>query len=239
MKTGAMALFGEKYGEMVRVVTIDPLYSIELCGGTHVGATGELGYFKIRSESAVAAGVRRIEAVGGSAAEKYIDQELSHLSAVRDQLKNPKELVRSLQDLQTENSGMRKKIESMEMKQAVQLKISLANEVSMIGKYAFIGQVCEGVSPDTLRMLGGEYRHAMPNLLIILAIITEGKPFVVVGLGDRLIAEKNLNASKIIKEIVAPLIKGGGGGQNTLATAGGQDASALESVFSAVRVLLG
>jgi len=239
MKTGAMALFGEKYGEMVRVVTIDPLYSIELCGGTHVGATGELGYFKIRSESAVAAGVRRIEAVAGSAAEKYIDQELSLLSAVRDQLKNPKELVRSLQDLQTENSGMRKKIESMEMKQAVQLKISLANEVSMIGKYAFIGQVCEGVSPDTLRMLGGEYRHAMPNLLIILAIITEGKPFVVVGLGDRLIAEKNLNASKIIKEIVAPLIKGGGGGQNTLATAGGQDAGALESVFSAVRVLLG
>src|SRR5450432_805074 len=239
MKTGAMALFGEKYGEMVRVVTIDPLYSIELCGGTHVGATGELGYFKIRSESAVAAGVRRIEAVAGSAAEKYIDQELSLLSAVRDQLKNPKELVRSLQDLQTENSGMWKKIESMEMKQAVQLKISLANEVSMIGKYAFIGQVCEGVSPDTLRMLGGEYRHAMPNLLIILAIITEGKPFVVVGLGDRLIAEKNLNASKIIKEIVAPLIKGGGGGQNTLATAGGQDAGALESVFSAVRVLLG
>src|SRR6185295_6089328 len=117
MKTGAMALFGEKYGELVRVVIIDPAYSIELCGGTHVSATGELGFFKIKSESAVAAGVRRIEAVAGVAAENYINGELNVLKSVRDQFKNPKELLKSLQDLQSETASQRKRIESMELNQ--------------------------------------------------------------------------------------------------------------------------
>ncbi len=238
LKTGAMALFGEKYGELVRVVIIDPAYSIELCGGTHVSATGELGFFKIKSESAVAAGVRRIEAVAGVAAENYINGELNVLKAVRDQFKNPKELLKSLQDLQSESASQRKRIESMEMKQALHFKAELLKEIIPAGKYKFIGKFLEGVSPDAIRKISGELRQELPDLLLVLATVLEGKPSVTIAIGDQMIREKNLDASKIIKEIVAPLIKGGGGGQKTIATAGGQDASTLESVVSAVKALI-
>jgi alanyl-tRNA synthetase len=238
MKTGAMALFGEKYGDVVRVVIIDPDYSIELCGGTHVSATGELGFFKIRSESAIAAGVRRIEAMAGQAAEIYINGELRLLSSVQEQLKNPKDLLRLLQDLQSDSNNMRKRIESMEMKQVARLKTELKTEVIPIGKYQFIGKLTEGIGPEALRKLGTELRLEIPQLLLILATVSEDKSFVVIGLGDQLVSEKNLDAVKIVKEIVAPQIEGGGGGQKTLATAGGQDTRALTKVISDVKSIL-
>jgi alanyl-tRNA synthetase len=238
MKIGAMALFGEKYGDTVRVVTIDPSYSIELCGGTHVAATGELGFFKIKSESAIAAGVRRIEAVAGSAAENYVNGELAVLTAVQDQFKNPKDLLKSLHDLQTETSNMRKKLESMEMKQSAHLKTELQDKAVAVGKYSFIGQICDGIGAEALRKLAADLRADNSNLLLILAVVTEGKPFVAIGIGDQLASGKNLDASKIIKELVAPKIKGGGGGQKTLASAGGQDASSLESLISSLKDLL-
>jgi alanyl-tRNA synthetase len=238
MKTGAMALFGEKYGEMVRVVTIDPSYSVELCGGTHVGSTGELGFFKIKTESAVAAGVRRIEAVAGKAAEEFIHAELTVLSAVREQLKNPKDPLKSLQDLHAENAGMRKRMESMEMKQASAFKSELLDEMIPVGRYAFIGKISPDLGPDALRKLALELRDSENRLLLVLATVSEGKPLVIIGLGDLVVSEKNLDASKIVREIVAPRIKGGGGGQKNLASAGGQDASALEAVISEVKALL-
>jgi alanyl-tRNA synthetase len=233
-----MALFGEKYGDTVRVVIIDPEYSIELCGGTHVSATGELGFFKIKTESAIAAGVRRIEAIAGLEAEKYINAELKLLSSVQEQLKNPKDLLKSLEDLQSGSNNMRKRIESMEMKQVAQLKTELKNEAISIGKYGFIEKLNEDITPEALRKLGIELRQEIPQVLLVLATVSDGKPFVVIGIGDQLIHEKNLDAAKIVKEIVAPQIKGGGGGQKTLATAGGQDASALMKVISDVKALL-
>ncbi len=238
LNTGAMALFGEKYGEMVRVVTIDPDYSVELCGGTHVGATGELGFFKIKSESAIAAGVRRIEAVAGQAAEEFINNELAILLDVRQQLNNPKDLRRSIVDLHAENGIQRKKIESLEQKLAVRLKESLIQGLQTFESFTFIGQIVDGPGPETVRKLAGELRQELPNLLLVLCTVNEGKPFVVIGLGEKLISEKHLDATKIVREIVAPKIKGGGGGQKTLATAGGQDAGSLDAVITSVKALL-
>lgn len=238
LKIGAMALFGEKYGDTVRVVTIDPAFSVELCGGTHVAASGELGFFKIKSESAVAAGVRRIEAIAGLAAENFVDHELNILSGVREHFKNPKDLLKSLEDLQSESGSMRRKLESLETKQAAHLKTELLGKVISMGKYAFIGEICDGIGPEALRKLAGEIRAESPSLLLVLAVITEGKPFVVIGIGDALAGEKNLDASKLIRELVAPKIKGGGGGQKTLASAGGQDAGELLSVMTSLKGLL-
>jgi alanyl-tRNA synthetase len=229
MKTGAMALFGEKYGDVVRVVIIDPAFSIELCGGTHVSTSGELGFFKIKSESAVAAGVRRIEDV---------DDEFKILNKIRDQFKNPKELLKSVQELQTETGNLRKRIESMEMKQAGLLRIELLKASISLGNYKFIGKIIESISPDSLRKLASDLRQDSPDLMVILATVSDERPQVVIGLGDLLISEKKLDASKIIKEIVAPLIKGGGGGQKNLATAGGQDAGDLGSVINSVKALI-
>src|SRR4029078_5355071 len=104
MKSGAMALFGEKYGDVVRVVIIDPTYSVELCGGTHVGSTGELGFFKITHETAVAAGVRRIEAVCGKQSEDYLNEQLKTLQQIKEQLKNPKDILKSLENISEENA---------------------------------------------------------------------------------------------------------------------------------------
>jgi alanyl-tRNA synthetase len=239
LKTGAMALFGEKYGDTVRVVTVDPSFSIELCGGTHVSASAELGFFKIKSESAVAAGVRRIEAVAGEAAGNLINQELAVLNSVREQFKNPKDLLKSLQDQQAEINAMRKRIESAEARQSSQLKADLFKNHESVGPFAFIGKICEGIGPDALRKLGGELRQENSRLLLVLAVVTDGKPFVVIGIGDQLADEKNLDATQIVREKVAPLIKGGGGGQKTLATAGGQNAVALVEIISSVKSLLG
>jgi alanyl-tRNA synthetase len=133
---------------------------------------------------------------------------------------------------------MRKRLESMEMKQAGQLKKDLIHEQVQIGEYLYIGKICEGVGPDTLRKLAGDLRQEIPNLLIALAIVSEGKPFVVIGLGDLLVREKNLDASNIVRGIVASRIKGGGGGQKTLASAGGLDAGALPAVLSDVKSLI-
>jgi alanyl-tRNA synthetase len=235
---GAMALFGEKYGDRVRVVIMDPQFSIELCGGTHVGHTGELGYFKIKHESAVAAGVRRIEAVCGKAAAAIIVEQHNEIHQLKEVLKNPKELVKSVEQLLQENNDLRKKIESLEAKQLHIIHQELLNKVQTIEGVSFIGEVVEVSSADALKKLCFEFKKSLTNYLIVLAANVDGKAQTVVMIEDALAASKNLEAPKIIKEHIAPLIKGGGGGQKTLATAGGQDASNLQSVIETVKGLL-
>ena len=235
---GAMALFGEKYGDRVRVVIIDPNYSIELCGGTHVGSTGELGFFKIKHEAAVAAGVRRIEAVSGKAVEALINEQFEQVRIIRENLKNPKELSKAVDTLLSDNSELRKRIESLEAKQLIVIKNELLQQTENINGISFLGAVVEVSNADSLKKLCFELKNELTNYVVVLTAAIDGKAQVAVLLDESVSVSKNLEAPKIIKEQIAGLIKGGGGGQKTLATAGGQDASNLAVVIEKVRALI-
>ena len=244
LQSGAMALFGEKYGDTVRVVIIDPKYSVELCGGTHVGATGELGFFRIRHEGAVAAGVRRIEAVGGKAAETFVDEQFAELHTVRELLKHPRELAKAAEGLVSENADLKKKLEKVEARQLETLRQQLLQKTESVNGVTFVGEVIEATSADALKKLAFDLRPGLstlpgnPPFVVALAANIEGKAAVAILLDEKLVETRNLQAPAIIKEHIAPLIKGGGGGQKSLATAGGQDASNLPQVIERVKKLL-
>ncbi|OQP47045.1 alanine--tRNA ligase [Niastella yeongjuensis] len=238
LKLGAMALFGEKYGDVVRVVIMDPAYSVELCGGTHVGATGELGLFKIKHETAVAAGVRRIEAISGLAAEQYVNEQLTQLHQVKDELKSPADLLKAVQNLAADNSDLKKKLEHLENRILVGVRNELLHKDEIINGVTFVGDVVEVSNADALKKLVFDMKNHLNDHVVVLCANIGGKPFVAVGIADTVAAARSLDAGKIIKEHIAPLIKGGGGGQKTLATAGGQDASNLQQVIDKVKSLL-
>ncbi len=235
---GAMALFGEKYGDVVRVVIMDPAYSIELCGGTHVGSTGELGLFKIKHETAVAAGVRRIEAVCGKAAGDLINKTFVEISVISGLLKHPKDVAKSIENLQAENASLKKHIEALEARQLVIIRNELLQKDEIINNVTFVGEIIEVSSADALKKLCFDLKNKLHDHVAVLCANIDGKPFVAIGISDTVVVAKNLDAGKIIKEHVAPLIKGGGGGQKNLATAGGQDVSGLREVIEKVRGLL-
>ncbi len=235
---GAMALFGEKYGNVVRVVIMDAQYSIELCGGTHVGATGQLGYFKIISEGAVAAGVRRMEAVSGKAAEDFINGKLQLISNIQTQLKNPKDVLKAIEKLQEERSQLEKHVEHLEARQLVIIRNELLTKDEIINEVTFVGQMVSVSSADALKKLCFDLKSHLNDHVIVLCANIDGKPFVAVGVDEKVVVARGLDAGKIIKEQVAPLIKGGGGGQKTLATAGGQEVGNLLAVIEKVRGLL-
>ena len=235
---GAMALFGEKYGDIVRVVIMDPNYSIELCGGTHVGSTGELGTFKIQHETAVAAGVRRIEAVCGLAAEMYINEQFVTLSEIRSLLKNSKDINKSIENLLAENNTLSKRIEGLEARQLVGIRNELLQKDEIINNVTFVGAVIEVSNADALKKLCTDLKNHLHDHLVVLCSNIDGKAFVAIGISDTVVSAKNLDAAKIIKEQVAGLIKGGGGGQKNLGTAGGQDVSNLKEVIEKVKALL-
>ncbi|MGE5518363.1 MAG: alanine--tRNA ligase [Candidatus Dadabacteria bacterium] len=238
MKTGAMALFGEKYGDVVRVVIMDENYSIELCGGTHVGSTGELGYFKILSEAAIAAGVRRIEAISGKMAEDYMEEQLQTLRDAKELLKQPKDILKSISSLSEENSALRKQIESYQANALNTLKETLKQKVKTINGVNFIGEVVNVNSADALKKLAFELKQQIPHHVIALGSAVDGKAHVLVQIDESLVKEKGLDASAIIKQKISPIIQGGGGGQKTLATAGGKDQAALHQAISSVESLL-
>lgn len=238
VEMGAMALFGEKYGDKVRVVIIDPEYSIELCGGTHVGATGELGLFKLKHESAVAAGVRRVEAVCGKAAEDYINNNMALLHQLKEALKNTKDPLKAVEKLQDEKAKLDKRVESLEARQLVAIRNEVLQKDEVVDDVNFVADIVEVSSADALKKLCFDIKHHVNDHVVVLCANIDGKAFVAVGVDDKVVAAKELDAGKIIKQQVAPLIKGGGGGQKTLATAGGQDASKLQEVIDAVKGLL-
>ena len=235
MKLGAMALFGEKYGDTVRVVIMDENFSIELCGGTHVMHTGELNIFKIISESAVAAGVRRFEALAGCKAEAYIMAQLKQLNDIKTEFKNPKDLLGSIKNLQDEKTALQKQLERLEAKALVGIRGQLLAIREKIGDVTFIADQLEVSNGDSLKKLCVDLKNEIQgSYLICLTANIGGKVSVAVSVDDN----STLDAGKIIKEHIAPLIKGGGGGNKTLATAGGQDASQLVNVIETVKGLV-
>ena len=219
---GAMALFGEKYGDRVRVVVIDPDYSVELCGGTHVMHTGMIGLLSIKSESAVAAGVRRIEALTGPAAFRFLSGQFEKLKEVGTILKAA-DPVKALEKLLTEKAELEKKVEHLEARNLVAVRNEILKHDEIINGVTFIGTQVQVSNPDALKKLCFDLRNNLHDYLVVLTANIDGKAFVAIGISDTVVAARNLDAGKIIKETVAPLIKGGGGGQKNLATAGGQD----------------
>jgi len=203
-----------------------------------VGNTGELGLFKIKQETAVAAGVRRIEAVSGKAAEDYVAKQLDELNQVKEIFKNPKDLRKSIQNLQEENSSLQKRIESLEARQLVAIRNDLMHKDEIINNVSFIGEIVEVPTADALKKLCFDFRNNLHDHLVVLCANIGGKASVAVGISETVVKAKSLDAGKIIKEQVSKLINGGGGGQPTLATAGGQDHSHFAEVIAAVKALL-
>lgn len=230
---GAMALFGEKYGDEVRVIKFGE--SIELCGGTHTSATGNIGIIKITTESAIAAGVRRIEAVTGKAAEEY----LNHLADLAEELKlffNTPNIMQAVQKMALENEQLLKEIESYQKQKTQNLITELEKRVQHLDNFNIIRDV--GMTdPDIMKQAAYHLRNRLEKLLIVLGTNYKDKPAIIVALSDDLV-EKGINASKIIRE-AAVLIMGGGGGQPSLATAGGKNCNDLEqAVDKAIALVL-
>ncbi|NBW34892.1 MAG: alanine--tRNA ligase [Cytophagia bacterium] len=227
---GAMALFGEKYGDFVRVITFDPKFSVELCGGTHVRATGHIGLFKIISESSVAAGVRRIEAITADEAEAYVRNEVSLLDEIRSMLKNPKDLSVAVKALAEEKQALEKKLEVFNQEKANQVKDVLVTKAVKQGDKTLIIDKISLPNADAVKNVAYALRNQFNDLLLVLAVEVEGKPQVCVMVGEQLAETKAYHAGNMVKEL-AKEIDGGGGGQPFFATAGGKNLAGLDAVL--------
>jgi len=216
MGRGVTALFGEKYGEKVRVVTFDKNYSMELCGGTHVKNTSEIGYFKLLSESSIAAGIRRIEATTSTNVLDYYKQKEQMLDEISAILKHPQKLTQTVQNMSIENGAIKKSlssyeqvIASLEFEKFTQYK----KELSFVLSY-------DHLSSEVVKLLAAKLRLEYPDRAFILTTKEEGKLKLTIICGDNYIKTGKPDAKTIVKEI-SPIIKGGGGGQATIANAVG------------------
>ena len=236
-KMGAMALFGEKYGEFVRVITIDPAFSVELCGGTHVSSTGKIGLLRILSESSVAAGVRRIEAVTADGAEQYVNEELAMLQEIKTILKNPRDIVAATQSLVEERHALEKKIEGLYQLQANAVKDELVGKAMKSNGHTLILERVSLPNSDSLKNVAYALRNQFDDLLMILAADVDNKPQVAVMIGEKLAATKRFHAGNMIKEL-AKEIEGGGGGQPFFAIAGGKNIDGLNAVIEKAKQLI-
>ena len=229
-KTGAMALFGEKYGDVVRVITTDKNFSIELCGGTHVNSTGQIGYFKIISESAVAAGIRRIEAITSVKSEEYFNEQSEIINEIKTLLKGPKDIVKSLNNLIDENSNLQKQLQVLLKEKVQEIKKELIKNIIKKDNVSIIIQQIKFDSAEEIKNMLFELKNEVPNLFCVIAAEVKGKPSISVIINDEVLKTKNLNAGNIVRDL-AKEINGGGGGQNFYAQAGGTNLDGLASVI--------
>ncbi|MEO0552924.1 MAG: alanine--tRNA ligase [Bacteroidota bacterium] len=234
---GAMALFGEKYGDEVRVITFNKDFSVELCGGTHVSSTGNIGLFKIISEGSIAAGIRRIEALTGQGAIDFIDKQLDLANELKELLKNPKDLKAAVESLIDQKSKLEKEVEGLHNSQAKNIKRELLAEVVNTEGVKRIVKKVKLPSADVLKQLSFELRKEVSDLFMVLAADIHGKPQIAVTISDNLVSEKELNAGTIVRDL-AKEIQGGGGGQPFFATAGGKNIDGLDAVVNKASSIL-
>lgn len=221
---GAIALFGEKYSEKVRVVKFGD--SIELCGGTHVQSTGSIGIFKIISESAISAGIRRIEAFTGETAEVFINTRIQEADDVAELLKSTGNIRDNVRKLIGENNNLKKRLEKVESILASVHKRNLEEKAVMINGIRFIKGIVDAGSPEMLKTIAHLLRNSYDDLVMVTGSVIDGKPHLAVMVSDNIAKEKNIPATEIIK-LISPAIDGGGGGQPFLATAGGKNPSGI------------
>ncbi|MBR4491861.1 MAG: alanine--tRNA ligase [Bacteroidales bacterium] len=224
-KLGAMALFGEKYGEFVRVVKYGD--SVEFCGGTHVSATGNIGLFRIVAESSVAAGMRRIEAVTGAAAEQWDDRFRDLHEQLRETLKNPKDLLAAVEKLEAENSAMHAELEEFRKREAAAKSRAFAERILADAQHRLVCRTDEDINAlkDALTAL----RQTIPDMALVLGSLNQGKPSLLVVLGDERV-KKGQHAGNIVRA-AAKEIQGGGGGQPFFATAGGKNPEGIDKAL--------
>ena len=231
LDSGVTALFGEKYGDYVRVITFDDQFSKELCGGTHVKATGQIGFFKIISESAVAAGVRRIEAITGTKCAAVIREHFDLVHRLGELLHNPKDFVSTLSKVIDENSALKKEIEKSIIEKSLALKSDLEQKIQQINGVNFLATQVELPNAEALKTLAYALKGAVDNLFLVLGADFDGKPNLTVVVSDQLSKERGLNAGTIVREL-AKEINGGGGGQPFFATAGGKNPEGLPAAIA-------
>lgn len=229
---GAMMLFGEKYGDAVRVIKFGE--SVELCGGTHAAATGQIGLLKIVSESAVAAGIRRIEAITAARAEKYVNDQLGLLQTIKDTIKGSKDVVESIATLMKQNNELSKQIEDFQRESLKIVKANLKSKVMMERGVNIIAERVEVDNAGLLKDLVFQLKAEIENLFLVIGADIDGKPMLTVMISDNVVADKDLHAGKIVRE-AGKEIKGGGGGQPFYATAGGKDVNGLQAAIEKAR----
>lgn len=231
LKLGATATFGEKYGAFVRVIVFDPSFSIELCGGTHVSATGKIGLFKILSEGSVSAGVRRIEAVTAKKALAYVDGFIQQVRQIQELVKG-QHVVKSIEGLLSERTELLKKVESMEHQQVEGLRARLLKEK----KGDYVSAVVEAPSSNALKQLAMELRKEIGY--VVLGTVIDGKPMIAVAVSDEAIKSHGLHAGQIVKA-AASEIGGTGGGQPSYAMGGGNRPEGLKAAVESAKNFAG
>ena len=229
-KLGAMALFGEKYGDKVRVVKYGP--SVEFCGGTHVQNTGMIGSFRIVSEGAVAAGMRRIEAITAQAATDYADRQQEQLAALAEMFKGAKDLGAAIAKLQEENAQMKAVVEQMQKMKALDTARGYATRLA--DTPVIIERIADDV--NTLKDALMALRNDHPDMAMVLGSVTDGKPALLIVLGQQRV-DAGLNAGQMVRTL-GKEIQGGGGGQPHFATAGGRNADGLDKALSLAKELI-
>ncbi|MBK6522117.1 MAG: alanine--tRNA ligase [Sphingobacteriaceae bacterium] len=236
-KTGAMALFGEKYGDIVRVVTFGKHYSIELCGGTHVNATGQIGFFKITSEGAVAAGIRRIEAITSVKSESFINEQLHLIGELKSTLKGSKDVLKSVSGLMEENAELQKQLQGFVREKAQAIKNDLKSQIQNKNGVNFLAKQIVFDHAEEIKNILFEIKNEVENCFLVLGAEINGKPSLSVIVSDNLVKEKNLNAGTIVREL-AKEINGGGGGQAFYAQAGGSKTEGLAAAIEKAKTLI-